>query len=170
MTGSGNGTSRRPVLSAAWRRVLGGSIAVIVGASVGVAAFIDLPAGSCTSLADGWASRSSGDDRDVLTLAISYVILFMLTVAGGIWLTGTSSGAGARLQGLRSAAVTATLAGLILGFGVYLVMALSGGWEAGSCGGHGSWFSGVVVLATPTSWVAAVGLWAAYLIGRKVPA
>jgi len=106
--------------------------------------------------------RSWGDH-----LAISYAVLFVFVLAGSIWLTGTSSGTDARLQGLRSAAVTATLAGLILGFGVYLVMALAGGWQDGSCGGHGSWFWAVVVLAAPVSWFAAVGLWVAYLIRRK---
>jgi hypothetical protein len=149
------------------QRLLGGTISAVVAASVGIAAFIALPAGCGSSLADGWAARSSADDRGVITLAIAYGILSVVAVAGTVWLTGSSGGARAPLQGLRASAVTATFCGVLLGFGLYLVMALAGGWRDGSCSGDGSWFAGIVVLAAPVSWVAAAGLWTAFIIGRK---
>lgn len=144
-------------------RVISGLVAATFAASVAVAGFVALPLSCGATLAEGWSSRVSADDRSAVSLAAMSALVLVGCVVGAFFAAEPSGRVGPRWRAsLRTAAVAAGFAAAISAFGVYLVVALSGGWPHGACGGSEAWFVGVVLIAAPLVWVLAVVLWVAY--------
>lgn len=144
-------------------RIISGLVAALFATSVAVAGFVALPLSCGPTLAEGWSSRASADDHSAVSLAVMSALVLLGCVAGAFFAAEPSGQMRPKGRAtLRTAAIAAGFAATISAFGVYLVVALSGGWQHGACGGSEAWFVGAVLIATPVVWVLAVVLCVAY--------